>query len=208
MLVSDERKALFIHVQKTGGVTVQRSLEAALRDPRKIRGAGRHATLADVLAAEPELVDYWTFGFVRNPWARMVSWFGMGRRLAAKAAQGDERALRQQRNNPFLLSLSQDWEDFERFVHEAPESWERLRTPQVDYLTTPAKRADFIGRTERLAADLARIYEHLGLPVVQDPPRLNASEDAVDYRTFYSSETRRRVGDLFAADVEAFGYTF
>ena len=82
MLISDARRALFVHVPKTGGVSVGVAFERCCPDARsKAPGVrpplGRHAPYERILRAAPQAVDYWSFGFVRNPWARMVSWYSM-----------------------------------------------------------------------------------------------------------------------------------
>ncbi|HEV2798839.1 MAG TPA: sulfotransferase family 2 domain-containing protein, partial [Nocardioides sp.] len=78
MLISDDQKVLFVHVPKTGGVSVEDTVKEACPDARKAsKKIGRHATLGKILRNEPDLVDYWTFGFVRNPWARMVSLYSI-----------------------------------------------------------------------------------------------------------------------------------
>ncbi|HCB06829.1 MAG TPA: sulfotransferase family 2 domain-containing protein [Nocardioides sp.] len=68
-MVSDEARLLFVHVQKTGGQSIEHVLRAHLPDARnvlEVRG-GKHATYADTLQHHPHWADYWSFGFVRNP---------------------------------------------------------------------------------------------------------------------------------------------
>jgi hypothetical protein len=93
-------------------------------------------------------------------------------------------------------------------VLRGPDDLPRVGTPQLRYLATPRRRADFIGRTESLVADVATVFAHLGLPEVEHVPRANASTPRGPYQDFYSDATRRRVADLYAEDVAAFGYTF
>src|SRR5688500_7273083 len=73
VIVSDSARVLFVHVQKTGGLTVQDLLRQALPDATPVQGlgGGRHAGLGAALKVRPELRDFYIFGFVRNPWARM-----------------------------------------------------------------------------------------------------------------------------------------
>ena len=87
MMVSHEKRVLFVHVQKTGGSTIDRMLEEAIPDVAYLQGlrGGRHARLGPALKAYPELSDYFIFGFVRNPWARMYSWYSMMRRAEVQA---------------------------------------------------------------------------------------------------------------------------
>ena len=47
-----------------------------------------------------------------------------------------------------------------------------------------------------------------GCPRSSEVPRANASTPRGPYQDFYTEATRRRVADLYAEDVAAFGYTF
>lgn len=209
VLISDSHRALFIHVQKTGGVTIRSLLETALPDARKHRKpVNHHATLAQVLEREPELGDYWTFGFVRNPWSRLVSWYDMVQRFKARADEGRSGSRKHLVVNPFLGAVARDYPTFEDFVLRGPEDWERLRMPQLDYLRTAERRVDFVGRTESLNDDMHTVYRQLGLAVPEDVPRKNKTVSHGDWRDNYTDRTRERVGELFAADVEEFGYEF
>ena len=88
MRVSDSQRLLFVHIPKTGGATVERVLDNNVDDIRFERSR-RHDTLSEILEREPDLSAYWTFGFVRNPWSRMVSWWAMIAEAKASAEAGD-----------------------------------------------------------------------------------------------------------------------
>jgi len=207
MLISDTHRMVFVHVQKTGGVTVGQVLEEAVPDVRRWPERGiKHATLAQLIDAEPELAAYWTFGFVRNPWSRLVSWWAMVERFDELARQGVERAQARFDNNAFLRT-SREYVDFETFVMEGPAELDCLRTPQLTYLTSEAKTIDFVGRTESFQADLQHVFDHLGLTFPAELPHRNRSPHA-HYTTYFSPKSRDRVAELFAPDIEAFGYEF
>lgn len=207
MLISDSHRFLFVHVQKTGGSTIDNGLTAALGDVRRISAANRHAPLDRLLQLEPGLAGYWTAGFVRNPWARMLSWWRMMERFRDGAAQGIERYVDHLQRNRFVASIVADHPDFESFVMRAPDEHRRLRKPQVDFLNNELKRADFTGRQESLEDDLHRIYDHLGLP--WEPLKsVNIDPGRPDYRDVYTEKTRARVGQLFEADLREYGYEF
>jgi hypothetical protein len=206
--VSDQYRLVFVHVQKTGGNTVRSLLNHTLPDARNPRGAlPKHAHLGGILKAEPGLADYFVFGFVRNPWARMVSWWSMIQDLKTNAAQGDTGAVERMRTNRFMRVVATTYETFDDFVLRGTEDLPRLGSPQVRYLTTPTRKADFIGRTENLAADVTTVFNQLGLPVVEIR-RANASSARGPYQEFYNDVTRRKVADVFADDLVAFGYHF
>ncbi|RYB90532.1 hypothetical protein EUA93_20540 [Nocardioides oleivorans] len=213
MLISDARRALFVHVPKTGGVSVGVAFERCCPDARsKTPGVqpplGRHAPYERILRAEPDVAAYWSFGFVRNPWARMVSWWSMidDWNTAHGPASGkpQETATRMRGNDMWRAAAA--YSGFEEFVLRGPDELPRVGRPQVDYLHAPGREVDFVGRTETFAEDLAAVQRHLGSEPVHVPHR-NRSDHG-SYRGYYTDATRDRVAEVYAADLEAFGYTF
>ncbi len=203
MLISDKHRMLFVHVQKTGGVSMDRMLRAHIDDIRSV--AARHATLGRILEVAPELHTYWTFGFVRNPWVRMVSWWSMIESWNKHNGPASGKDLSGKKLNKFWLATG-EYDDFEEFVTRGPDEHLRLRTPQIDFLTTANRRADFIGRTETFNADLRAVLARFELPMIE-PERHNTSKHG-SHEAFYNPTTRKRVGDIFARDVELFDYSF
>ena len=197
MRVSPSHRLLFVHVPKTGGSSVEQLLDQRLADSTPM--SPRHAPLHNALKRSPELAGYWTFGFVRNPWARMVSWWSM---VSQRPEDHPQMAT-----NELWQDVRAHAADFEQFVLEAPERHLRLRRPQVDYLTQRGGRhADFIGRTETLAADVRAMLARFEL-AGGEVPHENASEHA-DYREYYTAKSRQHVAELFRSDIAAFGYDF
>lgn len=98
--------------------------------------------------------------------------------------------------------------------HRSAADGRRARRPQgcgpirqLDYLTDErgGPLVSFIGRFERLEADLADVSRRLG--VVLRLGHRNASSHA-GYQDYYSRRTREIVAERFARDIEAFGYRF
>ena len=207
MRVSDSRQMLFIHVQKTGGSSIDVMIDREISDALSVKGVIRHATLGMVLKSEPGLASYWTFGFVRTPWARMASWWAMSRDVLDRAAAGDPDAIKRIKANPVYWDPVSTYGDFGEFVEQGSQVLPRLRRPQIDFLQTTTRRADFIGRQETFALDVAAVRARLGFRRRGKVPRDNVTPHA-HYREFYSDATRDRVGELFAADVKVFGYEF
>lgn len=207
MLISDSHRFLFVHVQKTGGSTIDNNLTASLGDVRRIKEAHRHAPLERVLQLEPGLTDYWVAGFVRNPWSRMLSWWRMVDRFRDGAERGVERYLDHLSRNRFVAEIIEKHPSFEAFVLDATEEYPRLRKPQVEFMVAEGREADFVGRQESLEADLQVIYEHLGLEWVE-LQSVNIDPGRPDYHDVYTPATRDRVAELFAADLAAYGYDF
>jgi hypothetical protein len=190
---------LFVHVQKTGGSSVQRILDEHLPDSARLQP--KHGGLAQALKRHPELADYWTFGFVRNPWARMVSWWSMIQGLKERTPQHRFFA------NQAMWRDVAAYPDFDTFVIQGPQRYRRLGTPQLSYLRAKGgRRVDFIGRTESFELDVRAVMARLDLPNVEIP-HLTRSEHS-DHRDYYSAASRARVAELFQPDIRAFGYDF
>ena len=218
MLISDARRALFVHVPKTGGVSVGVAFERACPDARTkapdvTPPLGRHAPYERILRAEPQTIDYWSFAFVRNPWARMVSWWSMisewneSHGPASGRPQGAD-ATRMRGNEMWRAAAA--YSGFEEFVLRGPDELPRVGRPQVDYLRAPTfeREVDFVGRTESFAVDLEEVERHLGgTHTPTHTPHRNKSPHGT-YRDYYSDAARARVAEVYAADLEAFGYTF
>lgn len=207
MVISDAKRLLFVHVQKTGGSTIHNRLHEVLPDARRIRRLDRHARLGTILRAEPGLADYWTVGFVRNPWARLLSWYRMVERMQQRARKGRPGATAFLRKNRFIGGVAATCPDFESFVMTGPEHFPRLRVPQVRYLTTGGRRADLVGRQETLEADLRAVFARLELPW-QPLQSVNVDKRRPGYQEVYTEPMRRRVEELFARDIEVYGYRF
>ena len=213
MLISDARRALFVHVPKTGGVSVEKSVRPVWPDARKkVRPhQGRHASLERILVTEPALVDYWTFGFVRNPWARMVSWWSMidtWNKQRTAYEQGLPGAHKPRNKGNEMWRAAAQYSGFDEFVLRGTQELSRVGMPQITYLRAPTfdRQVDFIGRTESFADDLRKVQLELGLEPVPPPHRNKSSHG--HYSDYYNDATRKRVAEVFAEDIELFGYSY
>ena len=212
VLISDSKRALFVHVPKTGGVSVGVAFERCCPDARsKAPGVtpplGRHAPYERILRAEPQTADYWSFAFVRNPWARMVSWWSMIHDwdLAHGPASGKPQDTDRMRGNDMWRAAAA-YSGFEEFVLRGTEELPRVGRPQAHYLRAPGREVDFVGRTETFAEDLQTVERRLGGEPTHVPHRNKSPHGS--YRDYYTDATRAKVAEVYAADLDAFGYTF
>ena len=86
----------------------------------------KHAHLGGILKAEPRLADYFVFGFVRNPWSRLVSWWSMIQDPKVNADAGNEGAVERLRTNRFMRVVAASYESFDDFVLRGPDDLPRL----------------------------------------------------------------------------------
>jgi hypothetical protein len=199
---------LFVHVPKSGGSSIDRIFDTELSDARTVPGRQRHAPYSRLLLAEPALADYWSFGFVRNPWARLVSWWTMVEKVLDRADAGHPRALERIAKRPEVwLEEGAYRHDFDRFVLEGTVALKKLGRSQLATLSARGRRVDFIGRLETFDRDISVVRERLGLSATETAPHVNRSAHR-HYREYYNDVTREHVAKVFADDVEAFGYRF
>jgi chondroitin 4-sulfotransferase 11 len=197
MVISDRHRCIFVHVQKTGGA----SIEALLRQSDPTISGGMHmqrrhhfARAIRPIAGAERWERYFKFAFVRNPWDRLVSWYHMCMQVATP--------------NAFSAYVRANAPTFDAFVTGAGSGMgERTTHNQLDYITDEngAPMLDFVGRYETLQQDFARIGDKLGLDCPL--PHVNRSQHR-DYREYYSDTTRRIVAERFARDIAYFGYEF
>ncbi len=203
MRVSDSKRVVFVHLPKTGGATLESVLDT-IPDIRR-NPKSRHDTLSAILEREPGLTDYWIFGFVRNPWARMVSWWSMID-VAQKAADDGDESQRVKFEQYPLWRKTQGY-DFETFILRGMDEVQRLRLPQIEILTAGDRVADFMGRTENYFDDVNKVRAKLGLPVEAELPHKHRGSHG-PYRDYYTPKTRDKVAEVFKPDLDAFGYEF
>ena len=200
MLVSDDHKLVFVHIQKTGGSTVQRLLEKHIPDLRSI--LTRHDFASRGMQELEGWNDYFRFAFVRNPWDRLVSWYSM----VTTYPRGGNQLWRYVRENSST---------FEEFIYNCTDEvkikkgvYYSFAYNQLDYVTDESGDllVDFIGKLENFERDLPEVFSRIGLEL-EAIPRKNSS-DHRHYSAFYAPDTEMIVRERFKRDIEYFGYEF
>ena len=145
---------------------------------------------------------------MRNPWARMWSWYSMIQQRGESIAAGDAWVKQRIERNRFWSGVLREVPDFEAFVMHGPELFPRLRVPQVRYLRTPEQaRPTSSAAPSTLDRDLAPVCERLGIEPPAVVPRENASRQRRLPQPLHPRHARpgRRAA---RPRLEEFGYTF
>ena len=156
---------------------------------------------------------YFKFSFVRNPWSRAVSLYQMiyghlsaPKRVAARILGGHVSPRGFQH---WVRTISTDGPGA---GGRPDQGWQRYGTYSARaYFGDGQGRelVDLLIRLENIDRDLPPTLERMGLPRAGELeiPKLNVSKSA-PYQDFYDRATADYVRDLYAEDIDRFGYSF
>jgi hypothetical protein len=201
-MISHLHRCVFVHVPKTAG----KSMLAVFGLPMLARDYLDPLVHIEDPYGHRRLVEarrwleagYWSFGFVRNPWDRLVSAFFY---LDAGGCNAFDAAFRE-------AHLARYGGDFGRFVRDLDRHLEAQHfRPQSHWLADDDGRllAGFVGRYETLARDFGKVAARLGLDAAL--PRLNGCAHP-RWRDCYDLAGRRIVERLYERDLELFGHGY
>ena len=226
-MISHKHKFIFIHINKTGGTSVEIALEKYAEEfdleeksapPPYV--AKKHATIVQLMdeqKADPRpfyssylVSNYFKFTFVRNPWARSVSHY-------RHHAKTEETITKE---NPIGFK---DWVvatlvERDPYYHHKP----RLFIPQLHWIINKKGKVemDYVGRFENFQEDFDNICDRIEIPR-ETLPHANRSDDFLqwpwrlpsvfqrkNYMEYYDNKTKEIVAEAFKEDIEYFGYEF
>ncbi len=189
----DRYQCLFVHVTKSAGTSVAKSLFGYLP---------YHYTAVQyrVIYGRNTFNRYFKFAFVRNPWDRLYSAYT----YLCKGGwnERDRQWFNQNLSNvPDFNAFVLDWLSpgtIRSHLHFRPQSdfiCDRKGYPLIDW----------IGYFETLPEDFAAVAERLGIESRLD--HVNAS-GGKGYRNIYSTKAADRVHELYQQDIQNLGYSF
>jgi hypothetical protein len=185
------RFALREHLGETDEEQVQLFVQKALPYPEIARIRHGHIRWDEIRRVLSDDVwdGYFKFAFVRNPWERFVSY-------CAFMHRGTD-------------AFSRDPRELMRSVLDNPEHRQRVVfQPQHQFICDADGKimVDHLGRQETMQDSYNVIADRIGVPR-QELERKNASSHG-PWRDYYDDELKHRVAELYARDIDVFGYTF
>jgi hypothetical protein len=201
-------RTLFIHVQKTGGMSVREALYRCNPVGHESGDAEgeRHFGLPELRARHPGIESgRLSFGFVRHPVDWLVS------RWSFAVASGFPVHV-QHRGTAAQVWMACCWSfRFEEFIERYLERFPGIATQTMFQKLGlwSDKAVDRIGRTESLFADLSKILDEAGEGCglkTRAPPRRNATERRPENRATVTPALRNRILDAEKALCDRFNY--
>jgi hypothetical protein len=204
MRLLPEHKCIFIHIPKTGGNSITKSLDglsncrALGRDARPFL---KHVKARDMKAGVDGEVwgSHFKFAVVRNPWDQMVSCYHWWLQKASRLETHQES-----------VAEIRAMDGFGGFMR-SPYGGEMLNQctgSSYDWVSDDAGGllVDYVGRFETLNESWGEICDRLGVERTE-LKHLNQTK-RTHYRDYYTDETRDIVARRFARLIEEFGYSF
>ncbi len=207
MLISDQKKFIFVHIEKTAGSSITDALKpySIIRPESKwysiLRAFGlpkdythykfpTHGGLMEAQKMMPPNIyeQYFKFAFVRNPWDRLVSEYNASINI------------NQSRRHRKIKAMA----DFSEYVDYEIRRNKLLQLPKT--LNQQGKVGlDYVGHFEYLYKDFSSVCEAIGIEGTLK--KINAFKHP-QYRKYYNDRTRLKVSEHWAEDIDAFGYEF
>lgn len=191
----DRHQSIFIHIPKSGGVSVSKALFG-------VRSGG-HSTVTRYkkIFGLRRFYSYFKFCFVRNPYTRLLSAFNYFKKGGFNKTDA-EIGLKYFKSFGTLDEFVKVWFSKEN-IWKVPHLY-----PQTHFISNAKGRleVDFIGRYENLYADFQLIAEKLQINTELE--HHNRSRRTSEWEGCYSSKSRAIVSDVYRRDFELLNYNF
>lgn len=204
MIINNNKKFAFIHIQKTAGSSITKVLSTI---PGSTFMSAQHSFITYL--NDPN--KYFKFAFVRNPWDRLYSWYNM---MISKGKHNDFSIylLNNSKNFSQFLDCTEIIQEkqFDRSkdVNFKDPYYKSISFNQLDYISNKDGKmiADFVGKFENLNEDFKKLTTMIDIPDVRLPHINRFNHD--DYRKYYTGKDIEKVAKMYERDIKYFGYSF
>ena len=200
MFIDNDKQFVYVAIPKTGTYSIHTLFGYVTGHPEP---AQHHAGIREIIAEYPETRDYYHFGFVRNPWSKLVSVYN-----DFVLRRGHQYSQKIRMDKP-LLSEFEDFNDF--CINLGSSDWFKdiFFRPQFESVTYESgDEIDYIGKFESLNTDMNFVCFQLNISVQQLAHKNVGQYQDRDYRQHYSKEAQYAVEELYHEDIRRFNYEF
>ncbi|KJD33390.1 hypothetical protein PK35_05900 [Tamlana nanhaiensis] len=209
MVISKNKKFIFIHIPKSAGTSIQSALELNLNNENHwaVSKTTKHQSLKDLitlyehsnflekLVQDFSFLNYYKFAVVRNPFDRLLSLYNYLKKYEVRKE---------------IKSV----ETFEEFIEklEDENSWVSglySAKTQLSYLVDMqgVMSIDLVGRFENIPFFLNELEAKIDMKL--ELKQMNVSQLVKpSYRQVYSTYSRKIIEDKFVDDLNSFNYEF
>lgn len=211
MIISKEKKFIFIHIKKTAGSSITSSLKPCddrnlflkllntksltkIKLIRDINPFPFHAPAHQVKAYLGSQYDnYFSFAFVRNPFDWQVSNYFY---------------IKQHNLHPRNKEVSNL--SFNEYLEWTLKNNRiKSQTYFISEISDQSKLlVDFVGKFENLDEDFKKILRTIGLEQKVNLSVSNKSKRGKDYRQYYNDAAIKFIEEHYKSDLDNFGYEF
>lgn len=212
--------AIYLQIPKIASTAIKRLLMKEMELPGLVAHT-THFPLADSYELNNGgYADYFRFGFVRNPWSRILSCYhnkirrraninaGTGLRLLFYVTPDAWHATFNRFLPTPLLSSYMSFDEFVEAVAKIPDSSidKHLRS-QYTFLCGEDGEllTSYLGRLESFSKDFHHVARQIGLPL--EEPENTSPEKKPEYKTYYNQHTWDLVSKRYRRDIELLGYS-
>jgi len=191
MIVSHSHKIIFIHVHRTGGSTIINLLKQQLKSKVDIISQHGNTLTSESLILE-KYPDYFLFGFARNPWGRMLSWYSLINKWNHQSIEIDKLKFEEFLENDLASNKNDNSFHFNQLDY----------FPNVSDSINPLK----IYRYEKFEEEAKKLFKRFGIQI-ENIPMLN-NTTIKDYQKYYTKRSIELVKQKCYKDIAYFNYSF
>lgn len=203
-MISHEYKFIYIHPPKTGGSSIEESLQhlCEFDHPKHQYMCDIHYHFDNRKGNKKRFDEYFKFCTVRNPWKRMFSLY----KFYNRKREWTKESFRKFISSRFNGDKGPDVQTVIDFcsIVESPEKGCK------DFKTTLSQdnklAIDFFIRLENFQEDFDYVCEKIGVEKRKVPHSYKTKR--ANYKDFYDEDLTTIVGDKFKKDIDFFNYSF
>lgn len=197
-MINKKYNVLYVHIPKTGGVSVEKALKGRVGDHRDVKRYIREI-------GETAFNSYFSFAFVRNPWDKMVSNYFYDKKGGVNGNG----------TNPLFQTGKLPFNEWVKKIESIKPNKRRTYTHQIDWLKNLSGDicVDYIGRFEKFDNDWNDICRRNNIDI--NLPHHNKTNRDSNYRIYYKLPNGKwdhdaidKVRELHQKDINEFGYRF
>lgn len=222
MVINNENKFVFVHIPKTGGISITDAIQSndgpggwMYKHPKLNKSVRivTHVYAKEIRTFMGESYnDFFTFGIVRNPWERLYSLYNFS------------CTKQQKRSSEFKIWSQKEYKEkgFKWFLLENELKAPRVKlipvhtivsqtTPQAEWLTDDNNNliVDFVGRYETLKQDFITISQIINNKnTLKWLNKTTGEVNSSKYKKAYDNEMIDFVSTYHKRDIDLFEYTF